>query len=86
MRGLSGGGKISLDITVEKAAAPADRKDGPHSGSGVAESNDQALLGDVFVWVKDGYLSALEYAWFTDETPTTMPPPERRFESDPLPG
>jgi hypothetical protein len=32
-----------------------------------------AHVGEVIVWVKDGYLSALEYAWVTDEPPRRLP-------------
>jgi hypothetical protein len=27
----------------------------------------------VLVWISGGYLDGLEYAWFTDDAPGTMP-------------
>jgi hypothetical protein len=30
-------------------------------------------LGEVLVWIGGGYLSAIEYAWVTDETPDRLP-------------
>ena len=32
--------------------------------------------GEILLWVKDGHLSALEYAWVTDEAPTRWPTPD----------
>jgi hypothetical protein len=32
--------------------------------------------GELLVWVSGGYLSALEYAWFTDQSPVRLPDPE----------
>jgi len=36
-----------------------------------------ASLGTLLVWLKNGYLSALEYAWTSDETPVRLPRLER---------
>ncbi len=33
------------------------------------------LVGFLIVWVEDGYLSAFEYPWVTDEPPGTWPDP-----------
>jgi hypothetical protein len=30
-------------------------------------------VGEVIVWATDGYLSAIEYAWVTDDPPTSLP-------------
>ncbi len=30
--------------------------------------------GELLVWVNDGYLSALEFAWYADEQPHEFPP------------
>jgi hypothetical protein len=32
-----------------------------------------AEAGEMLVWVESGYLSALEYAWYTDEMPDEWP-------------
>jgi hypothetical protein len=32
--------------------------------------------GELLLWVKDGRLSAIEYAWTTDDKPTEFPPPD----------
>ena len=30
-------------------------------------------LGTLLVWVHEGYVSALEYGWVTDQPPITLP-------------
>jgi hypothetical protein len=45
----------------------------------------QDPTGEVLVWVTDGYLSTLEYAWYTDEPPQYLPlPADIRIEPDHL--
>jgi hypothetical protein len=34
-------------------------------------------IGELLVWLDDGVLTALEYAWVTDEMPTVLPSVER---------
>lgn len=37
---------------------------------------DGEYTGEFILWLADGYLSGLEYAWITDETPETLPDPD----------
>lgn len=30
-------------------------------------------VGELLVWVEDGYLATLEFTWWTDEAPTALP-------------
>ena len=30
-------------------------------------------MGELLVWATDGYLSAIEFAWVTDEMPDELP-------------
>lgn len=32
-----------------------------------------ALFGEILVWTTDGFLSAIEYAWYGDEPPSVLP-------------
>ncbi|MEU9186123.1 hypothetical protein AB0D14_16550 [Streptomyces sp. NPDC048484] len=32
-----------------------------------------SLFGEIILWVTDGYLSAIEYAWYGDEPPSILP-------------
>jgi hypothetical protein len=65
-----------LELEVSDAPA-APIKDGilPVSAHVVDETND--VIGFITVWVKDGYLSSLEYSWVTDHMPTEYPSLDR---------
>lgn len=41
-----------------------------------AEVTDAAgeSVGELLVWVEDGFLATLEFSWWTDEPPTALPP------------
>ena len=62
-----------LDLVVPTSAPPAALPDGPVRLT--AEVYDPAghYLGELLLWVKDGRLTSLEYAWVTDVAPTALP-------------
>jgi hypothetical protein len=64
-------------IYVPDSAAPAAVSDGPLPVSAVAYDAAEELCGELLLWVTDGYLSLLEYAWYTDEPPLGLPRPSR---------
>lgn len=43
--------------------------------SGLVFDSDEEYAGEFIVWLSDGYLSGLEYAWITDEKPGELPDP-----------
>ena len=49
--------------------------DGPLPGN-FPVYRDAELVGEVLVWVKNGVLSGLEFAWISDVPPTQMPHPD----------
>lgn len=63
-----------LDLDVPPSAPVAGRPDGvlPVTAEVVDESG--RYTGELLVWVRDGRLRSLEYAWVTDEPPTGLPP------------
>lgn len=64
-------GSASLDLTTGGPAA--DIADGvlPIDAQ-VHESGE--LVGEILLWTTDARLSAVEYAWMTDQPPTRLPP------------
>jgi hypothetical protein len=62
-----------LDLVVPTSAPSAALPDGPVRLT--AEVYDPAghYLGELLLWVKDGRLTSLEYAWVTDVAPTALP-------------
>lgn len=63
---------LQLITSLGDRAAVRDGPLNPHAG--VDET------GLIAVWVKGGYLSAMEYSWFTDEHPIEYPPISRLWE------
>lgn len=81
-----GGIPTLLDLQVAPGAMPADVPDGPLPSRAIVEATDGQPEGEILVWVTSGYLSGLEYAWFTDEAPTDFPAADRVRIQDPRGG
>lgn len=65
-----------LDVTVPPETAGVDLPDGPTEGQALVYDGEQ-LVGEVLVWIRSGRLIGLEQAWYTEEPPTSWPPPDR---------
>lgn len=68
-------GLPSIDIMVaETSPAAPGRVRSPMTRTVI---NDSGIpIGFVMLWVKEGRISGLEYAWVTDNPPTELPPDE----------
>ncbi|MGW4848729.1 hypothetical protein [Nocardia brasiliensis] len=72
-----GAGSPSVDVSVPADVASASGvADGIFASGGVTDRTG-APIGEVMLWVERGRLSAIEYAWYTDERPRTLPDPEQ---------
>jgi len=71
---VAGGFPTLLDLDVPKTAPASLYKPRRIPLRALVHSPGGELLGEILVWVRDGYLSALEYAWYTDDAPSEMPP------------
>jgi hypothetical protein len=75
---IEGGPITFLTVAVDRDRAPrADFEHGHTPGFAGVFGQDGAPVGTVMVWVKDGYISALEYAWVTDDPPADLPEVEQ---------
>lgn len=63
----------SFDITVTGNAprSPLSQKMAPIAA--MAFDTGGEYTGEFILWLADGYLSGLEYAWITDEAPRDLP-------------
>jgi hypothetical protein len=66
------GRTTELDLEVSDAL-PASVDDGVLPVSADVVDANAGPIGFITVWVKDGYLSSLEYSWFTHDMPTEYP-------------
>ncbi|WP_433575497.1 hypothetical protein [Nocardia brasiliensis] len=70
-----GAGSPSVDVVVSAASATASGvTDGIFASGGVTDRVG-APIGEVMLWVEHGRLSAIEYAWYADARPTSLPDP-----------
>lgn len=65
---------VSLNLHVDQGATASTAPDGPVPGRVWAYAEDGSALGTLLLWVADGFLSAVEYGWVTDDAPTALPP------------
>ncbi|MCE7001205.1 hypothetical protein LZG04_41255 [Saccharothrix sp. S26] len=66
-----------LDLAVPDDAPRADLADGLLPITADVTDADGGYIGEILLWIEHGRLSALEYAWVTDDPPTEWPEPER---------
>ena len=63
-------------LDIELTAGPRiDVPDGPLPGRAYVPS-EAAYQGEIIVWIADGHVCGLEYAWATDAPPSRWPHPD----------
>jgi hypothetical protein len=71
-----------LELQVAQSAASASVADGLLRVTATVEDGSGQPTGELLVWVTAGKVSALEYAWFSDDPPIELPSLEDiRFSS-----
>lgn len=59
------------------APAPASAfREGPAPLSAIVSDHRGTDMGELLVWVENGYLDGLEFAWWSDDPPERLPSPE----------
>lgn len=69
-----GGIPTLLRIGVDRDETPVALPDGPLPVRALVDDRRGRPAGEVLVWIKSGYVTALEYAWVTDQPPAALPP------------
>jgi hypothetical protein len=70
-----GVGSPCVDLVVRSGATQAVGSGDGIFANGAATDGNGAPIGELILWVDNGWLSAIEYAWYTDERPRTLPEP-----------
>ena len=70
-----GGLPTMLELSVPMDERSLSLPDGPLPVRAIATTEAGGPIGEVLVWISAGYLSALEYAWYTDDPPSEFPCP-----------
>lgn len=68
-------GLPSVDLRVPRSIARADIPGSLAPVEGEVTDEHGAQTGTLLIWLDTGTLAGLEYAWVTDEPPTTLPEP-----------
>jgi len=61
-----------LDVKVSNNDEGVDLPNGPFPAQAFVP-NSAECQGEVIIWINEGHLSALEYAWVSDDPPTRWP-------------
>jgi hypothetical protein len=72
---VAGGGPLIVDLLVDRSLplAAANHRD-PVQGTVEAVVDGEGHLGGLILFVDEGWLSALEYWWVTEDPPAGFPP------------
>ncbi|WP_418958857.1 hypothetical protein [Streptomyces tritici] len=63
----------SVDLRVSEEAPRSTAVAGVIPVDATVVDASGSLFGEILLWVTDGCLSAIEYAWYGDEPPTALP-------------
>ncbi|ORT53399.1 hypothetical protein [Streptomyces sp. CB03238] len=68
-------GSVSVDLRVREGAPRSAGASGVIPVDATVVDTSGSLIGEILLWATDGYLSAIEYAWYGDEPPSVLPEP-----------
>jgi hypothetical protein len=66
-------GSPSIDIAVPDDVPTAPVDDGSYPVDAQVRAPSGEYLGELILWIAGGRLAALEFAWVTDDMPTSLP-------------
>lgn len=72
-----GGPVTMLDSRVSGPTSRSVFTDGPIPLSVMILDSAGVAMGELLIWVNDGYLSSLEFAWWSDDPPDQLPIADR---------
>lgn len=74
---VAGGPPAYVTLIVPLDVEAVNVKDGPLQVIPTAYGDTGEVLGDILLWLSDGRLDAIEFAWVTDDTPSELPGPHQ---------
>lgn len=63
----------SVDLLVLEGSPRSPGVSGVIPVDATVMDESGSLFGEILLWATDGYLSAIEYAWYGDEPPSALP-------------
>ena len=71
--GVAGGPITMLELQSSRASQASVFAEGLIPLSMIVSNSSGDLIGELLVWVEHGYLTGLEFAWWTDDAPDELP-------------
>lgn len=68
-----GGPMTMIDLRADEHLPPSAFADGPVPLTIGVSGAPRNAIGELLIWVEHGYLSGLEFAWWTDDPPDRLP-------------
>ena len=65
-----------IDLLAPTLAPRVAVPDGPLPVRAVVVNDSEQSVGEILVWFKDGLLTGIEQAWYTDHPPMNWPHPD----------
>ncbi|MFI7368333.1 hypothetical protein ACIBO4_39940 [Streptomyces sp. NPDC050149] len=63
----------SVDLLMQEGAPWSPGTSGVIPVDATVLDDSGSLVGEILLWASNGYLSAIEYAWYGDEPPRSLP-------------
>jgi hypothetical protein len=63
----------SVDLLVLEGSPRSSKVEGVIPVDATVADQSGSPFGEILLWVTDGHLSAIEYAWYGDEPPGALP-------------
>ena len=74
---VAGGPITMLELRSSHTTPASAFEEGPIPLSMMVSNPAGDLIGELLVWVERGYLSGLEFAWWTEDAPSELPDSDR---------
>ncbi|MFE9647274.1 hypothetical protein ACFYO0_24800 [Streptomyces sp. NPDC006365] len=74
---LWGSNSVSVDLRVMDDAPRAPVPTGASPVTFTVIDEEGELVGEILLWTESGMLSGLEYAWYGDQPPASLPEVDR---------
>jgi hypothetical protein len=70
---VNGGKNTMLELSVNPQMQKIEQNQGPLPIKALVNNDKNEPVGELLLWTTNGYLSQLEYAWYTDQMPDELP-------------
>jgi hypothetical protein len=70
---VSAGAVTMLELRVDAGLSQSSCPDGPIVIPAIVNGDDGLPMGELLLWVRNGYIDSLEFSWWSDEPPVELP-------------